>query len=98
MWGVRGERDSFPVEDLWTSQRPNNAATTGSFLRRYSAVLLPAQHLRRCVESCQFFAQLAGAGDAALERPFSRDQRRWVYASSKQGNPADHADPAHRMS
>ena len=25
--GVRGERDSFPVEDLWTSQRPNNGAT-----------------------------------------------------------------------
>ena len=27
------------------------------------------QHLRRCVESCQFFAQLAGAGDAALANP-----------------------------
>ena len=25
--GAGGERDSFPVEDLWMSQRPNNGAT-----------------------------------------------------------------------
>ena len=35
--GVRGEWDSFPVEDLWTSQRPNNGATRV----RYCAVIRP---------------------------------------------------------
>ena len=51
------------------------------------------QHLRRCVESCQFFAQLAGAGDAALANPSLAGCRPSTAGNALAGQMDDRVDP-----